>query len=77
MRRNGNSIFLPAAGSRMCVGVCVCVCVCVYVVLVCVQDLSVSGSLELKSSTVHSKLLVHDYSTTGPLYMLALLPIIT
>ena len=54
-----------------------CVCVCVYVVLVCVQHLSVSGSLELKSSTVHSKLLVRDYSTTGPLYMLALLPIIT
>ena len=75
MRRNGNSIFLPAAGSRMCVGVCVCACV--YVVLACVQDLSVSGSLELKSSTVHSKLLVRDYSTTGPLYMLALLPIIT
>lgn len=60
---------LPAAGSRMCFGVSVCV----YVILVCVQGLSVSGSLELKGSTVRSNLLVRDCSTTctGPLYMLA------
>ena len=42
------------------------------VVFVCVQGSSVSGSLELKGSTVHSNLLVCDCSTTctGPLYML-------
>ena len=51
--------------------------VCLYVVLVCVQGLSVSGSLELKGSTIFSNLLVHDCSTTGPLYMLALMPVIT
>ena len=50
---------------------------CVYVVLVCVQGLSVGGSLELKGSTVRSNLLVPDCSTTRPLYMPAFFAVIT